>query len=48
MSGDCHLQIDDIFDTLLELKNNGTKIVLMHIDNYNYIKNKVQSLFFLD
>lgn len=47
-SSDCHLQINDIFDKLIDLKNNGIKIVLMHIDDHDYIKNKVKNLFFVD
>lgn len=37
--GGAHLKIDDILDTLISLKQNGTDIFLMHLDDKEYIKN---------
>lgn len=47
-NSDCHLQFDDIIEKLKEIKNNGTNVILMHIDDYNYIKNVNNNLFEID
>lgn len=39
-SGGPHLKIDDIYNKLKELKQNGTNIYLMHLDDKEYI-NKI-------
>ncbi len=35
--GGVHLKFEDIIDDLKELKNKGIRIILMHIDDYEYI-----------
>lgn len=44
-NGGAHLKIEDILDLLREIKNNGTKIFLMHIDDKKYIKKIVKNEF---
>jgi len=43
--GGAHLKIDDILDTLMCFKQNGTNIYLMHIDDKEYIKNITNNLY---
>lgn len=39
-NGGAHLKIDDVLENLTQIQNDGTKIILMHIDDKEYI-NKV-------
>jgi len=43
--GGAHLKIDDVYNKLIELQNNGTNIFLMHIDDKEYIKNFINNKF---
>ena len=47
-NSDCHLIFEENIDKLNEIKNNGTDIILMHIDDYNYIKNINNNLFYIN
>ena len=46
--GGVHIRIEDVIDILKNLKNNGTEIYLMHIDDKEYINNIANSEFLLD
>ena len=43
--GGAHIKIDDILDTLISVKQNGTDIYLMHIDDKRYIKKITNNLY---
>ena len=43
--GGAHLKIYDIYNTLQDLKENGTEIYLMHLDDKNYIKKATNNEF---
>ena len=46
--GGAHLKIDDIIDTLKKIKKeNETKIILMHLDDKEYIKNVSNGEFYI-
>lgn len=47
-NSDCHLIFEKNIDKLKEIKDKGTDIILMHIDDYNYIKNINNGLFYID
>ena len=47
-NSDCHLIFEKNIDKLKEIKNNKTDIILMHIDDYNYIKNINNDLFHIN
>lgn len=36
--GGAHIKIDDVLEILRKIKKNGTKVILMHIDDKEYIK----------
>lgn len=38
-SGGVHIKFEEIIDTLMKIKNAGVNIYLIHIDNFEYIKN---------
>ena len=42
--GGAHLKIDDILEQLLKIKLNGTNIILMHMDDKDYIEKIAQKL----
>lgn len=42
--GGAHLKIDDILEELLKIKLNGTNIILMHMDDRDYIEKIAQKL----
>ena len=44
-SGGAHLKIEDIMEKLLELKENGLDIYLMHVDDKEYVRNIVKGEF---
>lgn len=44
-SGGAHVKIDEVFDLLKKIKNNGTEIFLMHIDDKQYVKQLVNNEF---
>ena len=44
--GGAHLKIDNIIEELKSVKNNGTDIYLMHMDDKEYIKRITESEFF--
>jgi len=44
-NGGAHLKIDDILEILIKIKNTGTNIFLMHMDDEQYIKNKFPDLY---
>ena len=46
--GGAHLKINDIFDTLISCKQNGTDIYLMHMDDKEYIKNITNNQFYYE
>lgn len=37
-SSDCHLKINEVFDILNDINNNGTSIYLMHVDDKEYVR----------
>ena len=43
-NGGAHLKIDDILEQLLEIKLNGTNIILIHMDDKNYIEKVAKKL----
>lgn len=45
--GGVHLKFEDIMSDLKELKNNGTNIFLMHIDDKEYIRKLNNNEFFI-
>jgi len=45
--GAVHLKIDEVKDKLLEIKNNGVYIYLMHIDDEEYIRKIVGNDFYI-
>lgn len=45
--GGVHLKFEDIKDRLSEIKSKGTDIYLMHIDDYEYIKNINNNEFYM-
>lgn len=45
--GGAHLKINDIIEKLKEIKNNGTDVFLMHIDDKEYIKRVVNKEFYI-
>ena len=40
--GGAHIKVDDIIETLKQIKSNGTEVILMHLDDKEYIKQIVQ------
>ena len=40
-NGGVHLGIEDVFDDLKKIKNNGVRVFLMHIDDRNYVKKMI-------
>ena len=44
-NGGAHLKIDEVLPKLEEIKNKGTEIYLMHIDDKEYIRNAVNNKF---
>lgn len=46
--GGAHIKIDDILDTLNNLKKKNISIYLMHMDDINYIKNVTNNEFFYE
>ncbi len=47
-SGGVHIKIDDVTKLLEEIKNCGTKVFLMHIDDLEYIKKVTKNNFFTE
>ena len=47
-NSDCHLIFEKNIDKLIEIKNKGTDIILMHIDDYYYIKTMNNDLFYIN
>ena len=45
--GGVHLKIDNVLMKLKEIKNNGTKVFLMHIDDKEYVKKVANNEFFI-
>ena len=45
--GGAHIKIDDVIDYLLELKNKGINIYLIHIDDIEYVHNITKNAFYL-
>lgn len=43
--GGSHLKIDDVIEQLENIKNNGTQVYLMHVDDKQYVKNLVENKF---
>lgn len=46
--GGAHLKIDNIIEELKRIKQNGTDIYLMHMDDKEYIKRITESEFFTE
>ena len=46
--GGAHNQIDNVFPILEKIKNNGTNVYLMHIDDKEYIRKVTNSEFGMD
>lgn len=46
-NGGVHLKFEDIIPQLKELKENNTKVFLMHIDDKEYIKNLNNDMFYI-
>lgn len=44
-NGGVHLKYDEAYEQLKNIKQNGTKVVLMHIDDKKYIEEKVRDEF---
>ena len=44
-NGGVHLKLDDCYDQLKNIKQNGTNVILMHIDDKKYIKDKAKNEF---
>lgn len=44
-TGGAHIKIEDIAEKLEEIKNNGTDIFLMHVDDKEFMKNYVNGKF---
>lgn len=44
-NGGVHLQFDESYEQLRNIKQNGTKIILMHIDDKHYIEQKSKNEF---
>ena len=45
--GGAHLKIDDILEDLKEIKESGTDVYLMHLDDIEYIKEVTKNQFFM-
>jgi len=46
--GGAHNQIDNVFPILEKIKNNGTDVYLMHVDDKEYVKEVTNSEFGMD
>ena len=46
-NGGVHLKFDDAYEQLKHIKQNGTKVILMHIDNKKYIEEKSENEFIM-
>ena len=46
--GGVHLKFEDIISDLEKIKNNGTEIFLMHIDDREYINTLNKDRFYID
>ena len=47
-NGGVHLKFEEIINSLEEIKNNNTKIILMHIDDKQFIKKLNQNRFYIN
>ena len=45
--GGAHIKIEDVLELLFKLKSHGTKIILMHLDDKEYIRKVTQGKFYL-
>ena len=45
--GGVHIKIDDVVDILRKFKNEGKKIILMHLDDREYIKDITKNEFYI-
>lgn len=46
-NGGVHLKYDEAYEQLKSIKQNGIKVILMHIDDKKYIEQKVQNEFII-
>ena len=47
LGGEAHIKIDDVLDDLNKLKKEGKKIILMHLDDREYIKGITKNEFYI-
>lgn len=46
-NGGVHLKFDDVYEQLKNIKQNGTKVILIHIDDKKYIEEKSNNEFII-
>lgn len=45
--GEVHIKLEDVLEDLRNIKNNGTNVYLMHIDDKKYVKNMIEEEFYI-